>query len=168
MGWNKQLLSSVIRTSACRFGLIPLRIVRVHAFNGDRTLFQSVARVAGKLHHSSHSPRTVPTGQVTIFNEGFIAVSCCKGCETKKMFAINMFSTHISIFIKEEIWLKMNYCSYFSSNHVVLGNNWLVKTKDLGLDVMLRLVCERQQCAAKDLDCHKARRRIVFLTPCWR
>lgn len=65
-----------ILTSAGRLGLIPLGIVRVHAFNGDRTLFQSIARVTGKLHHSSHCPSVVTTGQVTVLHKGLVAVAC--------------------------------------------------------------------------------------------
>ena len=72
-----------IQTSAGGLSLIPLGIVGIHAFNGDRALLQSIARVTGKLHHSSHCPSVVTTGQVTILHEGLVAVACCKGCGEK-------------------------------------------------------------------------------------
>lgn len=77
--------SREIRTSAGRLGLVPLGIVGVRAFNGDRALLQGVAGVAGKLHHSSHCPGAVATGEVAVLHKGFVAVACCKGWGAKKM-----------------------------------------------------------------------------------
>lgn len=73
-----------LQTSACRLRLVPLRIVRIHTFNGDRSLFQGVSRVTGKLHHSPHCPRVVTAGQVTVLYKRLVAVACCKGCRGKK------------------------------------------------------------------------------------
>ena len=72
-----------IQTSAGRLSLVPLGIIGDDAFNGYRSLFQSVARVTGKLHDSSHCPSVVATGQVTVFHKRLVAVARCKGCSTK-------------------------------------------------------------------------------------
>lgn len=72
-----------IQTSAGRLGLVPQGVVGVHAFDGDGPLFQSIARVTGKLNHSSYRPTVVAAGQVTVLNEGFVAVARCKGCTVK-------------------------------------------------------------------------------------
>lgn len=74
-----------IQTSTGRLGLIPLRIVGVHTFNGNGPLFQSIPGITSKLHHSTHSPCVVTTGQVTVLHEGFVAVACCKGCGRKTL-----------------------------------------------------------------------------------
>lgn len=76
-----------IQTSAGRLGLVPLGIIGIHAFNGDRPLFQSIAGITGKLHHSSHCPSVVATSQVTVLHKGFVAVACSKGCGRKSFFS---------------------------------------------------------------------------------
>lgn len=81
-----------IQTSAGRLSLVPLGIVGVHTFNGDRALFQSIARVAGKLHHSSHGPSAVAAGQVTVLHKGFVTVACCKGWGEKYIFSGKFFT----------------------------------------------------------------------------
>lgn len=81
-----------IQTSAGRLSLVPLGIVGVHTFNGDRALFQSIARVAGKLHHSSHGPSAVAAGQVTVLHKGFVTVACCKGWGEKYIFNGKFFT----------------------------------------------------------------------------
>lgn len=89
-----------VQTSAGRLSLIPLGIVGVHAFNGNRPLFQSIPRITSKFHHSSHCPCVVTTGQVTVLHEGFVAVSCCKGCGRK------IFSVEIT-FIKQQVEIML-------------------------------------------------------------
>lgn len=78
-----------VRTSAGGLRLVPLGIVGVHAFNGDRALFQSVSRVAGKLHHGPHCPGAVAAGQVTVLHKRFVAVArrkCWAREKTEKVF----------------------------------------------------------------------------------
>lgn len=70
-------------TSAGRLRLVPLGVVGVHAFDGDRALLQGVAGVAGELHHSAHGPAAVAAGQVSVLHKGLVAVAGCEGCGGK-------------------------------------------------------------------------------------
>lgn len=54
-------------------GLIPLRVLRIHALNHHRALLQRVARVTGEFHHRPDAVGGVGAAEVPVLHKGFIA-----------------------------------------------------------------------------------------------
>lgn len=78
-----------IRTSAGGLRLVPLGVIGVHALDGDGPLLQGVAGVAGELHHGAHRPSGVAAGQVSVLDEGLVAVANGEGCGAKRGGRLN-------------------------------------------------------------------------------
>lgn len=54
-------------------GLIPLRVLRIHALNHHRALLQRVARVTGEFHHRPDAVGGVGAAEVPVLHKGFVA-----------------------------------------------------------------------------------------------
>lgn len=74
----------LLQTSAGGLGLVPLGVVGVHALHADGALLQSVAGVAGELHHGAQRPRGVAARQVAVLDEGLVAVTSSEGCGARR------------------------------------------------------------------------------------
>lgn len=71
-------------TFAKRLRIVPVRIPRADALDDRGALFQRVARVAGELHHSSHSVERVGGAEVAVLEVRLIAVAALKSWRRKR------------------------------------------------------------------------------------
>lgn len=76
----RELLSALSVTFAQRLCVIPVWIPRADALDHRGALFQRVARVAGKLNHSSNAIQRVRSCEVSILEVRLVAVTALKSC----------------------------------------------------------------------------------------